>query len=327
MKRLIVSVVALLWGVPIVIAAPLQVSRVPGDAQWVAHLDVRAMVDSQLGRFVLAEVRKAEGNLDAKLGAVRELIGLDLLNDVHGITLYGPVLGDEQGVVILHARLNRQKLLTLLRANDTFRQHLHGKHACYQWTDKPKGDSDKPGKTQFGCFHGDDLAVIASRQDLLYRALDVLDGTERSLSDTDALASLRDEAAGSFVVAAVDNLNEAAQRNRDAAILRNVVGASLRAGEHDGQTFVHVAVRTSTDQAAVDIREIMEGAVALGRMLRQHDDLAVLQNLNDSMRVGGAGRVASLDLNMPSESLTRVLGLMVENEHRKHRDAAHDHHE
>src|SRR5262245_6317869 len=70
------------------LAGPLHKSRVAPDAQWLAHIDVEAFVDSQIMQFIKTEGDSIDIDLD-DLEQMRKEIGLDPLKDVKDITAYG----------------------------------------------------------------------------------------------------------------------------------------------------------------------------------------------------------------------------------------------
>ena len=79
------------------VAGPLNLKQVPGSAKWVAHVDFDAMRESKVVQKAVAAHKAEHKNADAGLKMVQALTGIDLCNDLQGVTLYGPEVGTRDG--------------------------------------------------------------------------------------------------------------------------------------------------------------------------------------------------------------------------------------
>ena len=66
------------------LAGPLEKSRIAPDAQWLAHFDVEAIVNSQLMQFAIKDGESIDVDFD-DLEEMRQEIGLDPFKDIKDI--------------------------------------------------------------------------------------------------------------------------------------------------------------------------------------------------------------------------------------------------
>lgn len=251
-------------------AGGLTKEQVPAGAKWVLHLDAEGLLASETGGAILAELKKQ--NIENVMAVVKNLVGLDPLKDIKSVTLYGTNFEPDDGVAIINAKMDKEKLLTLLKANPTFKESKYGEHAVYEWVDQPKdeGKTEKAAQLEqhalkketkkFGAFQGDNLAVMAQDLTMLQKALDLLDGKGDSLAkEKDAPAASK----GSFFFAFARDLAEAAKKDKKNQILKHVSGANLNVGERDGKLFAQLAVNCKDDRTYSDLKRMAEGLQGL----------------------------------------------------------------
>lgn len=303
MRKIVTSLLAVAVLAPAGLAGPLKIERIAAAAKWAAHLDAEALLQSGIGRFLLSEAEKKADFLDG-IATIREVFGFDPLRDVRGITLYGKVYADQQVVVIADATVDQDKLAGLLTGNPGYRGHEYGDRTLHQWTDKAKGD--KPARTQFGCFYDKSTVMIASTLDLLKGAVDVLDGESKSLAQSDALPFLQKPPAGAILVAAGEQIKLPAEGDEPrVAVIRDLTDLALQVGEADGVMFLNVTAGTKTARRALQLRQIVQGFVAMGQMmLQEREDIPPL---NEKIEITGEGTVAKLSATVPTESLIRMI--------------------
>jgi len=289
-------------------AGLLKTDQVAGDAKWVAHVDVSAMLDSGLGKFILAEAQK-KADFVNKVTDLRQKFGFDLTRDVRGVTLYGKKVGPKAGVIVLDMTVDQQKVLELLEANETHREIKYGDRTLHQWTDPakvgPEGE-DILGKTSFGVFYDEKTIVVASGLDLLKEAIDVLDSKADSLAKTKGLPMLPKPVAGEIMVAVASGIElPALAAKPKAAVLRHITDISLQAGENADGSFAEVVALVSDAKKAGQLRNVVQGFVALGQMIMaEREDLPVL---GEKITVNGADQAVTVSAAVPTDSLIEML--------------------
>ena len=314
MKKLAMGALVLALSCSPILAGPLNTEQIAGKAKWLAHVDVAALLKSGIAQFVLAEAEKKDGFLEG-IVQFRETVGFDPLKDVHGLTIYGMKVGDESGVVILDATTDKDKLLTLLTANETYKSHEYGDYVLHQWTDEAKmpkvaAAAVKMPKTHYGTFYDAKTIVVASSLALLKDAIDVLDGKGESLAKSEGIKVLPKTAAGAFAVAAAEGIELPANAKPEAALLRDIRDASVQIGETEGSTFLAITAWTQTAEKALKLRQVVQGFVALGQMMMaEQPDLPVL---GEKVQVTGEETTVHVDAAVPTESLIKMIQFAAE---------------
>jgi hypothetical protein len=238
------------------LAGPLDHQKLPARAKWVLHADVETLLASETGGFILEELQKRR--LDKWMVVMKNAFGIDLTKDLKAVTVYGVDFQENNGVTLIHANMQPDKLVALLETNETYRKSKYGDHVVHQWTEKPK--EDKPGAVKFGCFHQPDLAVVAPGLEMLKLALDVLDGEADSLAKDSAL--LPAPADGVFLTVAAVDLPQAAKKDGESGFLALLRSAALQMGESKEKVFMHLAVTAKTPRVAANLRKVAEGLLA-----------------------------------------------------------------
>ena len=305
MKRLSLALMILLAVIAPAVAGPLKQADVPATAKWVAHLDVGGTQASKTGQWLLAQARK-DPKFNAGIAQAQRIFGVDLLKDIHGITLYGEDYGKDNGVVVINATVNQGQLLELLRGNPSYASLVHGGHTIHKWLD------EKKDKVQYGTFHGNSHVVIAPSKELMIRAIDVLNGWAESLGAADLLSVPGGD--GALLVAAAEGfpIDE-----KTAVLFRDVTRVALEVGETKGTFRARLALTTRTPEHATRFRQMAQGLVAFAKTVQGHKNLAFLQGQGETMTIGGDETSAKVEVTIPAESLTRVLELLRQMEEEK----------
>jgi hypothetical protein len=312
MKESIISVVAVTLISSTVFGGALNTKVVSGDASWVAHVDVDAMLNSELGKMFLAAVEQKDG-FGKNLQAAKELLGCDPLKDIRGITLYGPRLGGREGVVVADATVAGDKLIAKLKETESYKSEKYREHTLHQWSDGKMRDNK--AETRHGCFYDETTVVFATDVKRLQGALDVLDKKTANLAKSKAIESLPESAAGSFFILAADEIAFPKGKARRAEILQRISTISIQGGEADGGVFLNTSVLAGNDKDATNMRMFVKGFLALNEMMRQGEEFAALQDLGEKVAVGGEGKDVRVDASIPVKSVVRILTFI--DEHRK----------
>ncbi len=244
-------------------AGPLNKAQVPAGSQWVFHADYQAFTSSEMGQLVRQEIALHH---QAKIDALKQLLGTDLLNDIYGLTVFGPDGNEANATVLIHGRFDRDKLLALLALNPAYGESLYGSSKLYHWQEEMRG------KNQVGTFAADDLIVISQTEEAIQGVLDVLAGQGKSLAaDRSAsLGNLTEGIDGAFVAVAAVGLSELAGDNEQAAVLKNSRMLAILADESEGQMRLSVQLETNNAEAAQQVEQIARGMLAFASLQMQN---------------------------------------------------------
>ena len=246
-------------------AGPLEQRHIAADAKWLVHLDLDAIRTSQSAKFLVGAWLQTEP-ARSHLAGIRTAIGLDLVNDLHSITLYGDELVPDRGVLAVRASLNRPRVMAFLARQPDFARKKHDGYELLSWTERRGGQKH----TVFGAMHGEEAIAFSRDAGDLAAALAVLDGKAAHLADSNSL--LRGQAPeGAVLLVRASGLSEA-KVALQSPILRLSETIDLTAGEEAGAAFVEVRLTAESAEHVPHFRDVATGLVALARLMRANDD-------------------------------------------------------
>ena len=291
-------------------AAPLDRTQVPADAKWVVHIDWDAAKAAQVAGKVYQEWL-SHGIAHESLKDIRETIGMDLLEDVRGITFYASRFEAYGGVVLIRAKkINKPRLMEVLEANASHqvrRVDGHEVHTCVQEVEALKS-------TLAGCFYGPNLVVISRKAQEVEAALKVLDGKTPSLVGS---GSPLDRAATKGTIFQGGVIDLSALSNEDlpfvSPIIRHADRVAVDMGEDDGEVFVRLRIKTPTAEIAGRLRDVIVGFRGMTGLERSNDQY-ILDAL-DALAITSQRATVAVDWRMPGVKVMRL----IENEWTKQR--------
>ena len=236
--------------------APLQLKHVAADSAWLGHVDLDAMRESIVVRKAMEE-HQFRGGVEM----VKHVLGMDLESDLHGMTFYGNELGKHTGVMIVQAKIDRDRLLGMANRFTKPEVMDFRKHKLHRWTHKSRRGAK--GRQVAGAFYDDHTLVFASSVDELKRAVDVLDGEAPSLTKSDALAG--NIPPGTTMLMRVAGVSEA-EGVTEHRLARRTKSFRFVTGEHDGESFYRARATMTDPEIAGQLKEVVEGFRAVGQL-------------------------------------------------------------
>jgi hypothetical protein len=292
--------VTFLVGAGAVMAGPLNRADIPGEPAWVLHLDWDALRPTVLGQFVLTEMEKPEAK--AKLSVFESLFSFDPRKQLHGMTLYSSGKGSEDGVLLLYADFDPERLTTLAKAAKEYQGKKHNQHMIHSWVDTQRDAKKEGGRRTYGAIHGGRV-IFGQRWSRVGEALDVLDRTSPSLASSGSFAQLGAPGTANFLEAAARKL-ELGSSDPNAAVFRLSKVIRLQAGEAQRQLTATLNLETNDEETAKLIASIAQGLVSLVKLQRGKAETAKLIDAV-TLKQNGQGVIATL--NLPAEELVTIL--------------------
>jgi hypothetical protein len=271
-------------------AGPLRRADIGADALWVAHLDVDGMRPTAVGQFIQSEIDKPEAQ--AKLAAFQALFSFDLRTQLHAVSLYGTSKAPEDGLLIVYADFDAERLVTLARAAKDAQNNSHGQHTIYSWLDEKK---HKHGTAQrvYAAIAGSRV-IFGQRENRVAQALDVVDGASASLATSTAFAPLGSPGDASFLVAAARKLDLPGS-DPHAAILKLSQSVRFQVAETQKQLAATLTLQANDEEVAGHINSIAQGLVALMKLQKDKPESVRFAEAL-SLKQDGSQVVASLVL-------------------------------
>lgn len=248
-------------------AAPFDARTVSADARWVLHLDADGLRQTALWHHVRERIQQED--LEAKINAWTNLLGIDPRTDVHGLTLYGPDSEEENSIVLLNTDYDRRVLMDALKTNERYTSKQVEGRTLYRFRDDNKSTPEKD-KLLWGHFYNTNTLLIGHKPATVVHAAAVLDGKTPSLTNGRAPDWLGKPAGAAFFAASADLVALKALKG-EAAFLQCAAGLSLSLGETQRELQLHASVLGQSEEAAKKMLQVGQGLIALATMSDDKD--------------------------------------------------------
>ena len=291
-------------------AGPLNKDWVAADAQWVIHVDVAALLDSTIGRFLLEHGDQFDLDLD-DLDKFKRETGLDPRTDLKSVTLYGT--GDEpgeDGVIVAVTNDRVDEAIEALLDNDEVpirKRKMDGRtvYVIGKKNDRHYLAIERVGRNRR-------VVVLSDDRHMLFNALEVIGNDAPSLSMGKSQIPGDDPQEGSLVFLAVGDIGAFDDDGPASQILRMSAGFTANIGEIEGVLLARATVSADSEEIAEKITQIIRGLVAFGQiMAAQQPELGPIAELADSLSVRRKGSRITLKIRYDAgELMERVTALM-----------------
>ena len=288
-------------------ATQLQRADVAANSVWVLHVNCDTLRPTAIGKHILAELEKPEAQ--AKLAVFQNMFSFDLRTQLHGLTLYSAGSTPQDGVLLVYADFDADKLTTLAKAANDSRNSTHNGHTIYNWVDDNKKAHHGEKQRVYASIQGNRI-IFGQHESAVSQALDVLDGSVQNLSTGNAFPQLGGADDTSFLAGAARKL-DLLQSDPNAAIFRLSKGIRLQIGEVQQHLIGTLTLEANDEEVAGSMMAIAQGMVGLMKLQKDKPEATkFLQAIN--LKQDGASLV--LSLNVPTDD---VVGAMKASAERK----------
>ncbi len=273
---------------------PTELAYVPADASVVAYADVRSIMDSELRQRLKTVFPGEKGQEEFK----RET-GIDIEKDVDYIVASFSPAGDESlhpvPLVVVRGAFSPDQLEARAREHGGVSEEYRGKRLVKG----PNGDAHalaflEPGLVAIGA-----TASVKKAVDAQMSATSITSNDEMMNLVGDIAASNNAWAVGRF-----DLISKQARLPEQIARQIPPVKWFAAAGHINGGVSALVRAEANDDQAAENLRDVVRGFLALGRLQSQGDPrIAAIAN---SMQLEGTGKTVQLSFTVPAEVIELV---------------------
>jgi hypothetical protein len=292
-------------------ATQLQRTDVAASSVWVLHINCDALRPTAIGKHILAELEKPEAQ--AKLSVFQNMFSFDLRTQLHGITLYSAGSSPQDGVLIVYADFDADKLVTLAKAANDSQNSTHNGHTVYNWADDKKKHHGEKQRV-YATIQGNRI-IFGQRESAVTQALDVLDGSVPNLATAKAFPQLGGTGDTAFLSGAARKL-DLSQSDPNAAIFRLSKSFRLQVGEVQQHLTGTLTLEANDDEVAGSMMSIAQGMIGLLKLQKDKPEAAkFLQAI--ALKQDGASLVLTIDI--PTDD---VVNAMKASEERKAAKAA-----
>ncbi|MFA7173907.1 MAG: hypothetical protein WC340_10930 [Kiritimatiellia bacterium] len=259
-------------------AAQVKVSDFPADTKMLAHIDMKALVNSKVGDLIKAAM---DEKTNRKLDAFKAMSGIDVMKDLDSIFFLGGAENEGSGVLYASGRFDIKKLTAILGGNGAFKSNPYGAHQILSWSDN---EQDK-----YGCFVNPTLAVLADDLTALKKSLSVIDGKGARLASASPLAPVIKSQSNRFAALYANKLDVVAESVPQLAMLKQANALELSVGQASAEQadlLLNASLSTATLEEAQQMGAMVMGLQALLMIqAQQNPEMAALaQNFKSEVK-------------------------------------------
>lgn len=271
------------------LAAPLQRADVPANPTWVVHVDCDALRSTTVGQYLLGQLSKPENK--ARLSVLQALVGVDIATQLHGLTLYNTGTEARDGVLIVYADFDSDRLNNLAQAAKDPQSAKHHGIVIRSWTDDKKTAEGNEKRT-FGAIRGNRV-ILGQQESTVADALDVLEGGG-SLAGSRNFPELGAPDSPKCVQAAAHHL-DLPGGDPNAAVLKLAQAMRLDIGESEGKVKASLALEAKDSDVAQQMYSVAQGLLALIKLQNKPETARLANAL--SLKQDNTWIVANLNVD------------------------------
>jgi hypothetical protein len=233
-------------------AAPLELDNVSAQANWMIHVDFEGLLKTDVGQFVLAEIKK-QPNAQRQLAGIKAAFGVDI-EGLGNLTAFGR--GDnERGIAIVSGGFNAKQLEGFVALNEKIESSTYAGKTIYAENRKAFVIIDE------------DTIVAGTGKDYVKHGIDVIAGKQPSRDASKLLNELA-KAIPYPVAQGIADLSEIMKFNPpkkalEAAMLKKASAIGLAIGEVDGEVRVAAVMKAADEATAGHLENVLRGAASL----------------------------------------------------------------
>ena len=255
-KLLMVIVTSVLVVEGTVLAGPLVMSQVSGNANWVVHANQQQFKKTQTIQLIRKELVSL--GIEDNLSNFAQFFSFHPLDDVRDVTVYGNGKDREKVVVLIDGFFDKERILSILNTNPEYKVIKHGNIVLHRWIDENQQD---PNQMMYGCFYKDDLIVMGAGMEAVKLAVDVLNGSAKNAAGNIFNHPALDEK-GAFFQAVGKSVGEMLGQDPEAAAFRQTDQLGLAIGEVEGKFYIECRLTAKSEEAAQALTQMLEGILA-----------------------------------------------------------------
>jgi hypothetical protein len=276
-------------------------SYVPADAAVVAFANVREVMDSQLRQRLKLVLPQEQGQKEFQAET-----GIDIEHDIDyvvaAMTTSDAGVSDPNGLVVARGRFNTTQLESLAREHGGVVEEYQGKHLI-KASAPHEGATGDHSKTVILAFLEPGLVAIGSER-AIKSSIDAQLSAHSISSNNEMMELIADIDQGNnaWAVGRFDAIANQARMPPEIASRMPAVKTFAVMTHIDGGVSGSLRAETKDDASADNLRQVVQGMLALGRMSGDPKATALL----NSLQLSGTGKTVRLSFSVPSEVLDMI---------------------
>jgi len=294
-------------------SGPAELAYVPADSAVVAYANVREVMDSQLRQRMKQALPNERGQQEFQAET-----GIDIETDIDYVvaamtsvpTAMNAPAGGAGGLVVARGRFNTTQLETLVREHGGVVEEYKGKRlvkASDVNADETAMPSTRRPHTLVLAFLESGLVGIGS-EEAIKSAIDAQLSAHSITSNNDMMELVADIDNGNnaWAVGRFDAIQSQAHLSPEIASKIPAIKTFAVMTHIDGGLSGTLRAETRDDQSAENLRQVVQGLLALGRMQNDPKAAAVI----NSLQLSGSGKTVALSFAVPSELFDLLPGMI-----------------
>jgi hypothetical protein len=300
LKTLIVPLLAAATLTTTLPASGIEQELVPSEVEWLLHIDVDTLRQSQAGSALIRElqaVNPLRNNPEIPIDPTL------IINGLRGLTAFGSIPDFASGEI-------PNDSVVVIEGTEDLMQVMRGLIAGIQ-LEKPEMLTTREqegqvvyqlqGESISGLFLKESRIAIGQSPEALESFMEVASGNRDHLSVKSRFPSFKvGMQSGFFVGAVVEGMDGMRNLPAQARILQLTRGVSVQLGEWEEYLHLEAGLKTEDPTTATQVKEILQGIIALTAITQT--GLPEVSSLIQSARVNLEDTTVTLDLAYPVAS-------------------------
>jgi hypothetical protein len=278
---------------------PAELAYVPPDASLVAFANVRDVMGSPL-RQKLLEVRPDGSSPITPGGEFEQKTGISIERDVEFVlaSFVGNASGPDNSLVLARGTFDRIRIEGLVREQGGTLEEYAG---------TPILTVTEDNRTFAIAFVEPELVAVGAAANVK-RAIDTKASGNSITTNAEVMSQIRDiDEGNAWAVGRFDALAQSGQLPQQVASQLPPINWFSATSHINGGVEGLVRVEATSEQAAVDLRQVIQGFLALARLqLQQNTELIAMLN---TMQLGGDGNTVTLGFSIPPEMIDALAAM------------------
>jgi hypothetical protein len=291
---------------------PEELKYLPHDVAVVAYADVREVMASGFRQRLL----QAAPGQETGRRELEQQTGINIETDIEHVvaSLEAGTNGGNPsaGIVLARGTFNEVKIEALMREHGAQVQEYKGKRIIVAptplHTDTADPNAPSPEKlatpTEFALSFLKPGLVALGTSNLIRRAIDVENGGDSVTANDEVMNLIRSlDSGNAWAVGRFDALRTSGRLPDAVNQLPPISWFSVMGQVNDGINGV-LRAETSSDEAAKNLRDVVQGFIALARL--QAGSKPEMQTFMQSLQISGTGKTVALSFSVPGTVLDMV---------------------
>jgi len=295
------------------LADGLDKSHVPASARAVVHIDVEALVASQIARKV--QELNPEANVQFDLGQVQPMLaGIRPLQELRSVTIFCADPKSQKFGAVVRCTDKVDALLDMAMGVEGYELTPIDGWQVHSWHD---GEQRVYGAVLPIGSSKERLVLLANDTHAMSEGMAVLQGRGQSLAHgAQGQLGVAPEPGTIVFAASNEPLSQLGEIDPSSPVARLVQGFVLQAGEAQGRVFANVSLATAEPRDAQRVQHVLQGLAALASLVTDQgkyedgadqDQIQVLQQLANAVKFQTNGNLLYVEFSYDLEQLIRDL--------------------